>query len=250
VASERPSVLNTEMKEEKKSENSTNMHVAQSLSPERKSKVENAESVIEKKERVEEEKTHIIEDKRPSKSKRTKTLEPPSGLMIENANPSSHRNMESSLNEVYEIEKKQLPAIKVNSNKNYEAHMKVEASNYKKDRKYNHSLERDYNRQRLINEIGLSQSNSNGNIHGSNHGSNQKLIKILPYVYNEHISNVVYKNNQYQNPSVNNKHDKKSYLKNYDYKSPRKANLDSSLNNGKLPIIPNRKLSPIRKQYH
>jgi len=108
----------------------------------------------------------------------------------------------------------------------------------KKEKKYNHSLERDYKHK--INEIALSGSGSSGNIHGSNN----KLIKILPFVYNEHISNV-YSKNQIQNPSIN-KHDKKPYPKGYG--NPKKINLDNSLNNGKLPVIPNRKLSPIRKQ--
>jgi hypothetical protein len=92
--------------------------------------------------------------------------------------------------------------------------------------------------------------------HGLNKNGNINLGKILPYVNNEHISNV-YKYSP-------------SYLKQGVVKSPVKYNIDKGmlyknnnynhidkkgmnvevicLNNGKLPVIPNRKLSPIRRQ--
>jgi len=92
--------------------------------------------------------------------------------------------------------------------------------------------------------------------HGLNKNGNINLGKILPYVNNEHISNV-YKYSP-------------SYLKQGVVKSPVKYNIDKGmlyknnnynhidkkgmnvevicLNNGKLPMIPNRKLSPIRRQ--
>jgi len=137
----------------------------------------------------------------------------------------------------------QLPTINVynkhhDKQNDYEYQMKVEGS-VKKDRKYNHSLERDY-KYKMSNDLGMVPSNSNGNIHGSN----SKLIKILPYVYNEHINNV-YKNQLPYHNQIINKYDKKT--KGYDYK-PKNMNLDNSLSNGKLPFIPNRKLSPIRRQ--
>lgn len=63
-------------------------------------------------------------------------------------------------------------------------------------------------------------------------------------MYNEHISNVYKNQNHYQNPSIIHKYEKKNYVKG----NTKKINLDNSINNGKLPVIPNRKLSPIRKQ--
>ena len=90
----------------------------------------------------------------------------------------------------------------------------------------------------MLNDAGLNGSNSNVNIHGSS----KKIIKILPYVYNEHISNS-YKNQILQIQPIQ-KYEKKNYVKN----SSKKMNLDNSINNGKLPVIPIRKLSPIRKQ--
>jgi len=243
-------VQNTEMREEKKSsENVNNTNNNQSLSPERRSKIDNYESSSpqRKQENVEEEKNQIVEERKP-KPKKIKAIEPPSGLIIESSNPSSYRkqSLDNSLNDIYEKDSKksQLPTIKLYNNNNksdYEYSTKPEI---KKEKKYNHSLERDY-RHKVNHDLGLNGSNSIGNIHGSN----QKLIKILPYVYNEHISNVYKNQNPYQNPPIVNKYDKKGYVKaGYDYK-PKKMNLDSSLNHGKkLPIIPNRKLSPIRKQ--
>jgi len=216
---------NTEIKEEKKSSEN---------SPEKKSKVERSDDHSPKKvEKVEEEK--IISEEKPKPKKIKKTESPK--LVIDNSDPSSYRRQSSdnSLNDIYE-KKSQLPSIKVQNNKKDDYEYQIKVENVKKEKKYNHSLERDYKHK--INEIALSGSGSSGNIHGSNN----KLIKILPFVYNEHISNVYSKNQ----PSTINKHDKKAYAKGY--VNPKKINLDNSLNNGKLPVIPNRKLSPIRKQ--
>jgi hypothetical protein len=92
-------------------------------------------------------------------------------------------------------------------------------------------------------------------------------MKMMPYVNNEHISNVYKIYGPYLkekgNPMVNKyKSNEKhgvnlNYLKNiekyYDYNvyKPKKNNLDSSLDQGLIrpgaKVIPNRKLSPIGK---
>ncbi len=225
-----------------------------SISPERKIKIDYIESSNNSPKRHEkpydnDEESKQSNDEKKQRAKKPKNTEP-NNAIAEGSNLVTHarQNLDNSLNDIYEKEKRknELPTIKNHSKNDYEYQMKVESNNPKKERKYNHSLEkyrthiitRDYKHK--INEIGLTGSNSNGNIHGSNN----KLIKILPYVYNEHISNVYKNQNHYQNPSLAQKYDKKNYVKNY----PKKVNLDSSINNGKLPVIPNRKLSPIRKQ--
>jgi hypothetical protein len=81
------------------------------------------------------------------------------------------------------------------------------------------------------------------------------LVKILPYVNNEHISNVYkYPPNYIKpNPSKNIlKYNEKGIpYKNANYKYLEKniVNIDGIDLNKKLPVIPNRKLSPIKRQF-
>jgi len=92
---------------------------------------------------------------------------------------------------------------------------------------------------------------------GSSKGSSNHLIKILPYVNNEHISNAYKYNPSYikqspvKNYIKNGGGDKGVYKNNYNY-IDKKINLDGLSINGSggkgLPMIPNRKLSPIRRQ--
>ena len=81
--------------------------------------------------------------------------------------------------------------------------------------------------------------------------SSGNLIKILPYVNNEHISNA-YKSPSYLKPSPSNKNNIKYNDKGIIYKNNNYNKIEKKSSNieslGKLPVIPNRKLSPIRKQ--
>jgi hypothetical protein len=68
--------------------------------------------------------------------------------------------------------------------------------------------------------------------------------KLVPYVNSEHISNIYkYYNNNVSGAQPYKNNDKKQLIKGIS----KKGSLDSSINNSKLPIIPNRKLSPIRR---
>jgi hypothetical protein len=91
---------------------------------------------------------------------------------------------------------------------------------------------------------------------GLNKNGNINLGKILPYVNNEHISNVYKYSPGYLKQGeiksqVRHNIDKGILYKNNNYNHIEKKGINSigiGLNNGKLPAIPNRKLSPIRRQ--
>jgi len=167
--------------------------------------------------------------------------------MITNLQKNSSDNLNSSINNSKsqrKVNEYALPNIKpsnANSNNNihydnYDQNKHASNKNNKKEKKYNHSLEREYEykKQKIIGELNLNYQNHN------------KQLKILPYVNNEHIPNI-HKINQniYYNGSPHNMVNRINYGRN-NYK-PKKLYNDNSIN-GKLPIIPNRKLSPIRKQ--
>jgi len=164
--------------------------------------------------------------------------------MNDNQSPkNSSGNLDSSINNCKsqrKVNEYALPNIKPsngsNNNLNYDIYDQNKHKNNKKEKKYNHSLEREYEykKQKIIGELNLNNQNHN------------KQLKILPYVNNEHIPNI-HKINQniYYNGSPHNMVNRISYGRNNN--KPKKHYNDNSIK-GKLPIIPNRKLSPIRKQ--
>jgi hypothetical protein len=144
-----PTNLHTEAKEEKK--NSSEVH---SNSPERKNKIDNYDNIhISPKKQAEkivneneEEKQNNYEEKKP-KQKKIKNQEP-TNLAVENSGQASnrHQSLDSSQNDINSEKdrKSQLPTIKGHNSKNdYEYQHKIENNSIsKKERKYNHSLEK------------------------------------------------------------------------------------------------------------
>lgn len=138
-----------------------------------------------------------------------------------------------------------LPVIKSNSNHN-EYKYDLPSINIAKDK-----------RQKYSDNEAKHISKKNDPYHASK-GSNGSLGKILPYVNNEHISNVYKYAPSYlkQSPSKNVikygvSNEKSLIYKNHGYNYLEKKGVNLELighNNGKLPVIPNRKLSPIRRQ--
>ena len=111
----------------------------QSLSPERKNKIENHDNAMPKKTENED---ISIEEK---KLKLKKNKDHPN-LIIENSNPNSNRkqSLDNSLNDINDKENKKvaLPNIKGYNKNDYEYQMKIDGPNIKKEKRYNHSLEK------------------------------------------------------------------------------------------------------------
>ena len=157
--------------------------------------------------------------------------------------PKKVKNLDSSIDNGYNDindNKNSLPIIKNNLQNEYK--YDLPSINITKDRTNKH-----------IETEGKKPKKDNA-YHASKQ-SNASISKIHPYVNNEHISNVYkYAPSYLKQSSSKNalKYNDKGILyknNNYNYLDKKGVNLELiGLNNGKLPIIPNRKLSPIRKQ--
>ena len=111
------------------------------MSPERKNILENYESNSPKIVENEEEKPFHEEIKNKSK----KNKESPNHV-LENSNTGSNKkkSLDNSINDIHEKENQKvaLPNIKGYNKNDHEYQMKIEVGNIKKEKKYNHSLEK------------------------------------------------------------------------------------------------------------
>lgn len=121
-----------------------------SLSPERKIKVEHLESNHNSPKRHEKLADNEDDNKQPYDEKKQrlkkKKITDQNSAIIEGSNlvTQARQNLDNSINDINEKEKKknELPTIKNYSKNDYEYQIKIENVNSKKERKYNHSLEK------------------------------------------------------------------------------------------------------------